>query len=344
MMRRLAAWKEVSNLTFARNISQEVDLFYRNIVVDVLQKEGLLSFLEEERDFNEIAEKFEVVDKPYLNEVLIALLSDKVISYDGKTYRTNTPVIVNIVQPHRFNDTLTAYSKSFAEAIPARLKGKYFSSTTGYNLFMMDDALSLRLYETVRRVAIAFANVLEKEGRFIDIGCGNGIGTADIWNMYLENNFFKNGRTVEIYGIDIDKGLLSIAEEEFLLNVSNMSPLSKEQLKKYDKFFPKFDVGTATDIPFEDNYFDMVYISQVLHWTDPKKALKEMYRITKPGGMVFGTNILKPRANEFLHVQMKTVEGAHGFFTKDDFKRWIKEARFKKMDFVTPLTCFKLIK
>lgn len=46
-----------------------------------------------------------------------------------------------------------------------------------------------------------------------------------------------------------------------------------------------FVAGDATNLPFEDNSFDAATISFGLrNVTDPKKALAEMYRVTKPGG------------------------------------------------------------
>ncbi|KAF9051196.1 UbiE family methyltransferase [Hymenopellis radicata] len=48
-----------------------------------------------------------------------------------------------------------------------------------------------------------------------------------------------------------------------------------------------FAVGSATSIPFPDDTFDVTHAHQVLqHLTDPVAALREMRRVTKPGGIV----------------------------------------------------------
>ncbi|MDL2246066.1 class I SAM-dependent methyltransferase [Methanobrevibacter sp. OttesenSCG-928-K11] len=40
------------------------------------------------------------------------------------------------------------------------------------------------------------------------------------------------------------------------------------------------------DIPYEDNYFDLIYCSNVLeHVPDDNKAMNELYRVLKPGGL-----------------------------------------------------------
>ncbi|WP_407415621.1 class I SAM-dependent methyltransferase [Methanobrevibacter sp.] len=39
------------------------------------------------------------------------------------------------------------------------------------------------------------------------------------------------------------------------------------------------------DIPYEDNYFDLIYCSNILeHVEDDKKGMNELYRVLKPGG------------------------------------------------------------
>lgn len=48
-----------------------------------------------------------------------------------------------------------------------------------------------------------------------------------------------------------------------------------------------FQVGDIHALPFDDNTFDIVHVHQVLqHISDPIKALSEMKRVTKEGGLV----------------------------------------------------------
>ena len=56
-------------------------------------------------------------------------------------------------------------------------------------------------------------------------------------------------------------------------------------------------VGSATDIPLGDASFDTVVCTEVLeHVPDPLKALREMYRVLKPGGyLVLTTPMYWPR-------------------------------------------------
>ncbi|KAJ9119180.1 hypothetical protein QFC22_003672 [Naganishia vaughanmartiniae] len=48
-----------------------------------------------------------------------------------------------------------------------------------------------------------------------------------------------------------------------------------------------YQVGDIFHLPFSDATFDITYCHQVLcHLTDPKETMKEMIRVTKPGGIV----------------------------------------------------------
>jgi SAM-dependent methyltransferase len=49
----------------------------------------------------------------------------------------------------------------------------------------------------------------------------------------------------------------------------------------------RYQVGRAEELPFEDNSFDLVTCQTVLmHLRDPAAALREMIRVTRPGGLI----------------------------------------------------------
>src|ERR1700759_5867639 len=43
-------------------------------------------------------------------------------------------------------------------------------------------------------------------------------------------------------------------------------------------------LGTAEDIPLEDNSVDAVLVAQAWHWVDPERAVPEVARWCRPGG------------------------------------------------------------
>lgn len=103
-------------------------------------------------------------------------------------------------------------------------------------------------------------NSLEKK-RVLDIGCGTGIFT-EIFSVLNAN----------VTGIDI---------AENMINIANFR-LSKENLSG------KCIKGDAENIPFTNNYFDVVFCcGDVLDYIeDDINALSEMHRVLKPGGLI----------------------------------------------------------
>jgi SAM-dependent methyltransferase len=43
-------------------------------------------------------------------------------------------------------------------------------------------------------------------------------------------------------------------------------------------------LGTAEEIPLEDNSVDAVLVAQAWHWVDPQRAIPEVARVLRPGG------------------------------------------------------------
>jgi SAM-dependent methyltransferase len=43
-------------------------------------------------------------------------------------------------------------------------------------------------------------------------------------------------------------------------------------------------LGTAEEIPLEDNSVDAVLVAQAWHWVDPERAIPEVARVLRPGG------------------------------------------------------------
>jgi len=96
-----------------------------------------------------------------------------------------------------------------------------------------------------------------------------------LW-LYLQNetDFFSSPKKV-----------LHIAPEQCFLK-----RFKKQQNLDYitaDLYSPIADVkADICDLPFEENSFDVVFCNHVLeHIEDDKKAMSELYRVLKPGGL-----------------------------------------------------------
>lgn len=118
-----------------------------------------------------------------------------------------------------------------------------------------------------RRVNMLTAH-LKSTDHVLEIGCGTGYFTKEI---------VKTGARVT--AIDISPELLNIAIQEIVeTNVS-------------------FALENAYDLTFNDNTFDSIVGSSVLHHLEINKAISEMFRVLKPGGWIFFTepNMMNPQ-------------------------------------------------
>lgn len=100
--------------------------------------------------------------------------------------------------------------------------------------------------------------IIKITDRILDIGCGPGTITKDL-AQYVPKG--------EIIGIEPTQGLIDEANSQLL--PSNV----------------KFQIGSAYELPFDDESFDIVHAHQVfVHLKDPVSALKEARRVLKKGG------------------------------------------------------------
>ncbi|UTR10941.1 class I SAM-dependent methyltransferase [Evansella sp. LMS18] len=114
------------------------------------------------------------------------------------------------------------------------------------------------------------------EGKSVlDVGCGTG-------RLLLRGA----DSTTKIYGVDISEGMVNRAAE-----LAEREPLLDN---------PVFKTADAEKLPFSENKFDIVLSTCVVFLLpDPDPALKEMYRVLKPGGLLALVN-----PSEILNVEM----------------------------------------
>jgi len=98
--------------------------------------------------------------------------------------------------------------------------------------------------------------------RVLDVGCGTGYTTSGI--LRLEN-------VCDVVGLDMNPVQLKRARR-------NLSP---------EKDRTTISRGDADNLPFIDESFDAVIsVGAVEYFPDPERTVKELARVTKPGGTV----------------------------------------------------------
>lgn len=126
-----------------------------------------------------------------------------------------------------------------------------------------ESVLRSHIWRTAANSAGYLLSSLKPHMKILDIGCGPGSITADLATLVPEGH---------VTGVDHAAGILEqarvTAAERGVTNVD-------------------FAVADVHDLDYPDDTFCVVHAHQVLqHVGDPVQALREMRRVTKPGGYV----------------------------------------------------------
>ena len=122
----------------------------------------------------------------------------------------------------------------------------------------------------------AFVDLKDSEV-VLDLGCEAGI------DLYFYAR--SVGRKGKVYGLDISNEMLDKAKTNIeSVGISNV----------------EFVRGSSDDLPFEDDYFNVVASNGIYNLSpDKEKVLTEVYRVLKPGGRtVFCEIVLKDKLPE----------------------------------------------
>ena len=143
--------------------------------------------------------------------------------------------------------------------------GKYLAREGAGEVWNWESAAGKLRWQ--RRVKMLTSH-LKTGDKVLEIGCGTGYFTREI---------VKTGALVTV--IDISPELLEIAKQEII--ESNVH----------------FMIDNAYELSFEDHTFDSVVGSSVLHHLEPEKAIRELFRVLKPGGSFYFTepNMMNPQ-------------------------------------------------
>ena len=293
----------------------------------------------------EINEQFRFTDTNFVQVVLDTFVSNSLLEKTGDQYHITTVLkhkLPNIEEDFVAFSTMPFFKdaiEQYSEALPHKMRGLATSFLAKAKPYVWDEALTRNdIYEHLRYITMLFGGALRKQGRFLDIGCGNGNGTVNIWYYYYLRNYFTSSKKkMQLYGIDPTPDLLRLAKNEFPTWLANKLKMDKSVvLRKYSHTFPFFQEGTAHAIPYEDNFFDVVYISQVLHFDDYEKSFQEMLRVVKPGGIVIGNEFY----DDYGNILIRTVDGAAGLIHQKVYallltKIKAKNIRLFGLDFFT---------
>jgi len=150
---------------------------------------------------------------------------------------------------------------------------------------LMNDLMSLGIHRLWKKDFINWLNP-QKNTTLIDVASGTG----DIAKLYLDKINYKG----QVYCVDENKGMID---------------LNKKKLKENNKV--KWFCNSAEKLPFKNDYFDYYTISFGIRNVDNiNNALKEAYRVLKPGGRFLCLEFSKVKneiLNKFYQTYSKSI-------------------------------------
>jgi demethylmenaquinone methyltransferase/2-methoxy-6-polyprenyl-1,4-benzoquinol methylase len=136
---------------------------------------------------------------------------------------------------------------------------------------LINDIQSFGLHRLWKRRVIGLARPQPSE-RALDLCCGTGDLTLALAK-----------RGAHVTGLDFSEAMLQVAKEK------------SARFKQRSKSKIEFIRGDALQIPFPDNSFDVLTIGYGLrNLADLDAGLRDMWRVTKPGGRLVALEFGKP--------------------------------------------------
>ena len=161
-------------------------------------------------------------------------------------------------------------------------------------------------FSSVRDKVVNFTNG-QKGSKVLDVATGTG-----------QQAFAFAKKEYEVIGIDLSEAMLNVA-------------------KRKNKFRnARFEVADATELPFEDNGFDISSVSFALHdmpLSIRERVLKEMVRVTKPKGTIIIADYYLPKSKigKFLIYHFIALYEFEYYknFIKYDFEALLRRNKIK---------------
>lgn len=148
------------------------------------------------------------------------------------------------------------------------------------------DASAFLQQEVASRVFERLDYMRVKPKQVLDVGCGTGFCSRELQKVFSK---------AKISAIDLSTGMIAEA-------------------KKSQKLFKKinYQVADADALPFQDNYFDLVFSNLTIQWLpDLKKTFSELHRVLKPGGLLLFSTLGPDTLTELRQSWGKVDQAMH---------------------------------
>ena len=150
------------------------------------------------------------------------------------------------------------------------------------------------------------------KGQILDVGCGPGLLTKEL---------AQRSKKFQVVGIDIAPYAIRLARK----NCKGLTNVT-------------FRLGNVYNLPFLDHSFDLVVCKDSLHhFNNVGRAVKEMYRVTKNGGLLYLQDLRRDLPQYLLqrsippNTILKKLQfySARASYTKKELKKIFKDLGFE---------------
>ena len=188
-----------------------------------------------------------------------------------------------------------------------------------YTMGYSDEFLALLKRRNAKSNACHLLPRLKRGDRVLDVGCGPGT---------ISVGLAKAVEPGELHGVDMEESQIALAQ-------AAASAGGHENAS--------FRIGVATNLPYEDDFFDVVHFHAVLmHVPDTRETLVEAMRVLRPGGIVSAreligdSSFLVPTLGSLQDVwaafqELLTANGGHPQIGKE-LKESFLEAGFSEVE------------
>jgi len=139
----------------------------------------------------------------------------------------------------------------------------------------LNHALSLNIDKVWRRKAIKSIATINPK-RILDIATGTGDLAIAALKLHPDS----------VVGVDISEGMIRVGKQKIIARGC--------------QDIISLQTADSEDLPFEDNQFDAITVAfGVRNFESPKRGLKEMQRVLKPGGRLVVLEFMMPHLFPF---------------------------------------------